>query len=96
MIIELDGTRIGSVSDFHAEMAAALSLGSYYRPNLAALWDILSTDIERPIQLVWRESNESRIAMGKQDFDPIRDLLLRVQAQDEKFGWDERFTVRFE
>jgi len=96
MIIEIDGTRIGSVDDFHAAMAGALSLGSYYRPNLAALWDILSADAERPIQIVWRESNESRIAIGKQDFDLIRDLLLRVQAQDEEFGWDERFTVRFE
>ncbi|MFJ9351164.1 barstar family protein [Streptomyces sp. NPDC101237] len=96
MLLEIDGTHIRTVSEFHSAMASALNLGSYYRPNLDALWDILSTDIERPVQVIWRNSSESRISMGERSFDSIRNLLLRVQAQDEEFGWDERFTVHFE
>ncbi|MFJ5115746.1 barstar family protein [Streptomyces sp. NPDC088551] len=96
MVLEIDGTKIRTISDFHAAMASMLDLGSYYRPNLAALWDILSTDVERPVQVIWRNSNASRAAMGSLTFDPVRDLLLRVQAQDEEFRWDERFTVCFE
>lgn len=96
MVLKIDGTKIRTIDDFHAAMASMLDLGSYYRPNLAALWDILSADVERPVQVIWRNSNESRVAMGSQAFDPVRDLLLRVQVQDEEFGWAERFTVRFE
>lgn len=96
MIIEIDGAKVNSVAEFHSWLANALDLGSYYRPNLAALWDILSVDIERPIRLVWRDSELSRRAMGDSDFSALRDVLLRVQAQDEGFNLEERFVVLFE
>lgn len=96
MVIEIDGMKIKTMGDFHAAMAGVLDLGPYYRPNMAALWDILSTDIERPVRFIWRNSNQSRAAMGKEVFDQVRDLLIRVQEQDEEFGEEEGFTVRFE
>ncbi|MEU1054418.1 barstar family protein [Streptomyces sp. NPDC005876] len=95
MHIKIDGKRVRTASEFHAIMADALGLGSYYRPNLAALWDILSTDVERPIDVVWINSSISKAAMGDEEFHSIRDLLLRVEAQDAEAGWDERFTVQF-
>ncbi|MFG2329474.1 barstar family protein [Streptomyces sp. NPDC048604] len=94
--LEIDGVRITSAKEFHAALAQALDFGPYYSPNLDALWDRLSTDIERPVEIVWRDSESSRAAMGESDFDGLRSVLLRVQAQDEKFGWSDRFTIRFE
>ncbi|MFF3208924.1 barstar family protein [Streptomyces sp. NPDC002962] len=96
IIIEIHGAEIGSPEEFHGVLAKELNFGPYYQPNLAALWDRLSTDVERSVELVWRNSEASRDAMGASVFDDLRDLLLRVQEQDEDFGWEDRFTVRFE
>ncbi|KUO11533.1 hypothetical protein [Streptomyces sp. DSM 15324] len=35
-------------------------------------------------------------ALGEGEFAKIRDVLLRVQSQDEELGWQDRFTVSFE
>ncbi|MFI7505101.1 barstar family protein [Streptomyces sp. NPDC049687] len=96
IIVEINGAEIDSPEEFHKILAEELDFGPYYRPNLAALWDRLSADVERPVYLIWRNSETSRDAMGVCAFDDLRDLLLRVQAQDEDFGWEDRFTVRFE
>jgi ribonuclease inhibitor len=95
MNVEIDGKRIKTPLDFHEALAEALAFGPHYRPNLAALWDRLSTDVERPVEIVWRNSEESRTAMGSDRFEEIRSVLIRTQEQDASFGWDERFSVRF-
>lgn len=93
MIVEIDGRIIREEADFHRELASALDFGPYYGRNLDALWDRLSTDVERPVALIWNYSAESRASLGE-TFDKIVQVLSRVQKQDEAFGWDERF--RFE
>lgn len=95
MRVEIDGARIRSVSDLHEALSEALDFGPHYGANLSALWDRLSTDVERPVEVVWKESALSRAALGEREFEKIRDLLLRVQLQDESFGWSDRFTVKF-
>lgn len=96
MRIEIDGTAIRSEKDLHEFLSKSLDFGPYYGANLSALWDRLSTDVERPVEIVWKESELSRAALGESKFDNIRDLLLRVQSQDEDFGWSDRFSVTFE
>ncbi|MFJ7899864.1 barstar family protein [Streptomyces sp. NPDC096198] len=96
MRIEIDGAEIRSESDLHEFLSRALDFGPYYGANLSALWDRLSTDVERPIEIVWKESELSRTALGESKFERIRDLLLRVQSQDQSFGASDRFTVTFE
>ncbi|MFI9644897.1 barstar family protein [Streptomyces sp. NPDC052040] len=96
MRIEIDGAEIRSESDLHEFLSRALDFGPYYGANLSALWDRLSTDVERPIEIVWKESELSRTALGESKFERIRDLLLRVQSQDQPFGSSDRFTVTFE
>lgn len=96
MRIEIDGAAIRSEKDLHEILSKYLDFGPYYGANLSALWDRLSTDVERPVEIVWKESGLSRAALGESKFDNIRDLLLRVQSQDEDFGWSDRFLVTFE
>nr|WP_307840750.1 hypothetical protein [Streptomyces zhihengii] len=61
-----------------------------------ALWDRLSTDVERPVEIVWKNTEATSQNLGEESFSEIRELLLRVQSQDESFGWDDRLTVTFE
>jgi ribonuclease inhibitor len=90
MIIELMGDSILTKDDFHARLETALDLGPYYGRNLDALWDRLSTDIARPITIIWRDSGHSRGAMGP-DFEAILDVLNRVVAHDKSLNLAERF-----
>jgi len=91
----LDGNSISTEMDVHRALSDALDFGSYYGFNLAALWDRLSTDVERPIVVRWVNSVESRKRLGS-EFDEIVDLLHRVEAQDVTFGWDDRFEFVLE
>ncbi|MGW2857185.1 barstar family protein, partial [Streptomyces sp. NPDC001215] len=65
MRIEIDGAAIRSESDLHEFLSRALDFGPYYGANLSALWDRLSTDVERPVEIVWKESELSRTALGE-------------------------------
>jgi ribonuclease inhibitor len=96
MRVEINGAEIRSVEDVHAALDRALDFGPYYGGNLSALWDRLTTDVERPVELVWSQSEVSRQALGNVDFERIRDLLIRVQEQDLESGQDDRFSITFQ
>lgn len=96
MRIEIDGATVRSETDLHEFLSQVLDFGPFYGANLSALWDRLSTDVERPIEMVWTRSELSRRSLGEIEFERIRDLLLRVQSQDESLGRVDRFSVTFE
>ena len=95
MRVVIDGRGIGSEAEFHDKIAEAMDFPSYYGKNLDALWDVLSTEIERPITLVWKNSASSEASMGD-DFSKIHDLLNKVVDQDIEWGLDEKFEVVIE
>lgn len=95
MEILIDGDTLETASDFHRAFAFALGIESFYGENLHALWDVLSASIERPVTLTWKRSDMSKQALGA-DFDAIVDVLRRVELQDEKFGWADRFSFALE
>ncbi|ELP62117.1 barstar family protein [Streptomyces turgidiscabies] len=96
MKVEIRGSTIRSEKDLHEILSRVLDFGPHYGANLNALWDRLSTDVERPVKIIWKESGLSRTALGENEFKVIHDLLLRVQSQDQSFGWPDRFSVTFE
>lgn len=92
MIVHLDGETLTSESDFHDAITAALALPQYYGRNLSALNDVLSTDVERPLQLVWNNAHISRLSMGE-DFDRIVRVLRRVESEDARIGYQNLFEL---
>ena len=92
MIVHLDGEKLTSESDFHDAITASLALSQYYGRNLSALHDVLSTDVERPLQLVWNNADISRRAMGA-DFDRIVGVLRRIESEDARIGYLNRFQL---
>lgn len=92
MRVELDGRAIRTARDFHNALAQELDLEPYYGKNLDALWDVLSASVERPLALVWLDAQSSRAAMGE-GFDAIVEVLRRVEEQDRRLGWTERFEL---
>lgn len=93
MRVVLDGTAIRTEADFHRQLARLLDFGPYYGRNLDALWDRLSRDVERPVELIWENSAASRAALGDVLFDTVVKLMTEAQQHDIDAGYNERFTV---
>jgi ribonuclease inhibitor len=95
LVVEIDGNDVKTEQEFHKQLAAKLDFGEFYGHNLDALWDRLSTDVEHPVTLVWKNSIQSKRAMGS-TFTKIIQILERVQEHDRQCGWVERFQFRLE
>jgi ribonuclease inhibitor len=80
----LSGKAIGNLQEFYDEMVRKLPLPDYFGRNLDALWDVLTTDIEGPVELVWEDSAASKKSMGKA-FDKVSALLRDVEKEREDF-----------
>ena len=53
MIVYINGCLINNEDDFHNELSKALNLSKHYGKNLDALWVVLSSDVDRPVTVVW-------------------------------------------
>lgn len=90
MDIKIYGDEMLSELDFHNEIARQFEVESYYGKNLDALWDLLSTGVERPVNLIWLNANISKEKI--KSFDKIVFIFEKVKNQDEQFEWEDKFT----
>jgi ribonuclease inhibitor len=93
--VTIQGEDIKSEPEFHVAISKALNFSSYYGKNLDALWDVLSTDVERPLTLIWKNSQLSKAHLAN-TFEKIVGILKRVEAQDAEWGLAEKFTIKLE
>lgn len=91
LLATLRGSDIHSERDVHDRLAAELDFGPFYGRNLAALWDRLSTDVPRPVRIVWTDAAVSRERLGPELFGQIVQLFEDVRRQDADFGWIDKF-----
>jgi ribonuclease inhibitor len=77
--IVISGDRIDTLDDIYDEVERQLTL-PYFGRNLDALWDVLTREVEGPVEILWRESDVSRARLGP-DFDRVT-ALLREVAED--------------
>jgi ribonuclease inhibitor len=80
----LSGKTVRSLGGFYDEIARQLSFPPHFGRNLDALWDVLVTDVEGPVELVWNEVVLSRRAMGV-DFDRVLEVLLDAEKERKDF-----------
>ncbi len=80
----LKGKKIRSLDDFYDQISKEMNLPAHFGRNLDALWDVLTGDVEGPIEIRWADSALSKILMGA-DFDRLEGLLREVQKEREDF-----------
>ncbi len=80
----LDGKAIGSLADLYHQLSISLALPKHFGRNLDALWDVLSTDVEGPFEIVWKQADASKKAMGS-DFDRAVRLLQQLEEERDDF-----------
>ncbi|MEZ4451109.1 MAG: barstar family protein [Nannocystaceae bacterium] len=95
MQIVIDGNSIRSESDLHDALQRHLDFGPHYGRNLNALWDVLSTDIPRPLTIVWKDAAQSRKALGRH-FDNIVHVLSQLSNAETGLPNDARFELILE
>ena len=81
---KLPGRSIRSIEEFYDAIARKLQLPEYFGRNLDALWDVLTTDIAGPVEIVWEDSAASKKSMGK-DFEKVLTLLRDVEKERDDF-----------
>lgn len=91
--VTIPGHDVRSELDLHRHLASALDFGPFYGKNLDALWDRLTTDVERPVRIVWTEAAQSRRHLGEELFEKVVELLRAVEAEDARIGYVDRLTV---
>ena len=89
MNVILDGLLIESEDDFHDVITKELDLPIWYGRNLDALWDVLTGMVERPVNLVWLNSEISRLRLSR--YEKIIDLFKDVAEMDNALGRINKF-----
>jgi ribonuclease inhibitor len=64
MKVILEGRKIKSIKDFHKEISEQLELPDHYGQNLDALWDCLTSWVEPPVEIVWKDFENSKVLLG--------------------------------
>ncbi len=80
----ISGAAIRSLEDFYSEISNKFHLPKHFGRNLDALWDVLTTDVEGPIELIWEDSMKTRQWMGN-DFEKVKTLLQEVEKERGDF-----------
>ncbi|HLP87055.1 MAG TPA: barstar family protein [Nostocaceae cyanobacterium] len=86
----LDGKTIFTEFDFHRQIAKLFTFAGYYGNNLDALWDMLTTDVELPVTLIWDNSAISRQNLGEERFAKIIKVFEDMQKWDAEFKFELR------
>jgi ribonuclease inhibitor len=94
--VVIPGDRILAPMDLHRHLAAELDFGPYYGKNLSALWDEVTTDVERPVHIVWAHAAASRRALGDEFFDKVVALLRDAAQRDSELARPDKLTFEIQ
>jgi ribonuclease inhibitor len=76
----LKGASITSLDELYDALAKGLKLPGHFGRNLDALRDVLTTDIEGPIEIVWKDADQSKKLL-KKDYGKIVAVLREAAAE---------------
>jgi len=76
-------------------ISSVLPFPHYYGRNLNALWDVMSTDIEGPVELIWKNIEVSRRCFPDR-CEKIIELLKEVEQFDIEMNFEDKFTLILE
>jgi ribonuclease inhibitor len=80
----LNGSTIRSLEDLYDRISILIDLPKHFGRNLDALWDLLSTDVEGPFEIIWKQADNSKKSMGK-DFDRAVKLFQELEKERGDF-----------
>ena len=73
-------TAVHSLDRFYDELARQFGFPSHFGRNLDALWDVLTTDIEGPLKIIWEDTQLSQTGLGD-EYARLVSLLEEIAAE---------------
>lgn len=92
MRLEINLLNVKSAGEFHSVLAHQLDFGPYYGKNLSALWDVMTTDVERPLTIVFRNADHCRATLGE-EYEKIMSVFRKVAERDAGKPAESRLTI---
>lgn len=80
---------IHTLAGFYDELTRQLAFPVHFGRNLDALWDVLTSEVEGPFEIIWEGMDMARDGLGA-DFDRLVALLDEVAAEREDFTFIRR------
>jgi ribonuclease inhibitor len=84
--ISIDGALVTSMDGFYDELARKLPLPAHFGRNLDALWDVLTVDLEGPLEIIWQRADLSKKSLGR-EFTVIAALFAEVSEERDDFSF---------
>ncbi|WP_269532795.1 barstar family protein [Chitinimonas sp. BJYL2] len=79
-LTRIEFVNVNCVDDFYDQLEGQLELDEPLARNLDAVYDLLSTDLPGPAELVWYEAAFSKVALG--DWYPRIVDVLNTASND--------------
>ncbi len=77
--IRIDGAGIATLAQAWDALDRALDLPGHFGRNLDALYDCLTTDVDGPLEIDWRDADRTATALGA-DFERLRRAMEDASA----------------
>lgn len=86
--VVLDGTTMRDERDFHRTLAAALGdrLRVDYGKNLDALNDVVSLEIDGPLDIRWRDHASAQEHLPPSFYARVIEIFQEREADDARYG----------
>ncbi len=84
MKIVIEGQDMKNINDFHLYLKETLGFPEYYGMNLDALWDMLTSWVDLPLTIEWKnfESSENNL---RDDAFRILDVFKEAEQEIDGF-----------
>lgn len=76
---------VHSMSAFYQQLMQFFDFPEYFSPNLDALYDVLSTDIEDEFAIHWKGQQYDKKLLGQTHFQAILRVLINLKKEREDF-----------
>ena len=81
--IEIDFTNIGDYEEFYAELKSKIELPVYFGDNLDALADIISGELEMPLEIEFVNMSVDQL----ETFEELLETLEDVEYEVDEFSF---------
>ena len=88
--IVIDGKKFSLIEDIHCFLAKEMDFGPFYGKNFSALWDFLSTEVERPIEIKLINSKMLEKKLSE-NYHRLVYVFEKMEKYDEEMGFKEKF-----
>lgn len=80
--------RVETLDDLYDSLEAQLDLPEHFGRNLDALYDVLSHDIPGPLEIIWRNTDAARKALGSDLYTTVLSILETAAAERDDITLD--------